>query len=89
MAIAGGSTLAIGAALGTIGLVRARSEFSGTDGDQVVRRYGIPADVSFGVGGALAVAGVIVLIVDGGNDEEEPPVMPVIGAGVVGVRGTF
>lgn len=89
MAIAGGSTLAIGAALGTIGLVRARSEFSGPDGDQVVRRYGIPADVSFGVGGALAVAGVIVLIVDGGNDEEEPPVMPVIGAGVVGVRGTF
>lgn len=84
-----GGTLALGTTLGLVGLRRARAEFSGTDdGDAAVRRFGIPADVSFGVGAALAVAGTVVFVIER-KHRDEPSVAPVVGAGTVGIMGTF
>lgn len=55
-----------------------------------VRRAGLSADILYGVGGAMAVGGLIWLLVGGGDDDSDSQAVRVdAGPGGVAVRGQF
>jgi hypothetical protein len=69
--------LAVGGLIGGIGFLRYKSLEDGCkEGDcaadelQDVRSLTITADIVMGVGAAVAIAGIVVMIVEAGDDEE-------------------
>lgn len=84
----GAAALATGTVLGLVGLSRTREAFDDDEGRALARRYGISADVSFGVGAAMTIASIVVFRVDR-KHRDQATVAPVVGAGTVGVTGRF
>jgi hypothetical protein len=83
MLVTGGVIFAGGSALGGLAIHHSRGTFRDTSEAEQGRRFGIGADVSLGVGLALATTGLVLVLVrdDAPSDEPSPTV-------AVGMTGT-
>lgn len=79
--ISGGVLVAGGSALGGLAVHYSRGTFRDTSDAERSRRFGIGADVTLGVGAALAVTGLVLVLVR--DDEEEAPA-PTVAVGMTG-----